>query len=176
MFRCSYISTRTYDHTFLPHQQSPDRIATMDRFDETCAAVFVSSDDSDFALFLNSRMRWLQEQLAHLQKMKLQAQQKQQLQKQQPQVQFLNCSPELIKLETILMIISLQNNIVRRRSDQHCHQVSWAITLAEREFERRKRLQRRRAAWAIPTSDGSARPLSRAANSSRMRAGLVRAH
>lgn len=83
-------------------------------------------ESSEFAHFVDSRIRWLQAQLSHIQAMKTLLREKK---KRNPKPAVLN---------------------QKRRSDDHCHQVSWALQKASKNFAHHQSRRRRRAAARVP--------------------------
>ena len=91
-------------------------------------------ESSEFAHFVDSRIRWLQAQLSHIQAMKSLLREKK---KRNPKPAVPN---------------------QKRRSDYHCHQVWWALQKASKDFAHHQSRRRRRAAarrslaWTQATS------------------------
>ncbi|ELR13094.1 uncharacterized protein ACA1_097810 [Acanthamoeba castellanii str. Neff] len=83
-------------------------------------------ESSEFAHFVDTRIRWLQAQLSHIQAMKSLLREKK---KRSPKPAVPN---------------------QKRRSDDHCHQVSWALQKASKKFAHHQSRRRRRAAARVP--------------------------
>jgi hypothetical protein len=95
-----------------------------------------ASQSTEFTHFVDTRIRWLQAQLSHIQAMKTLLREKK---KRNPK--------PAVKNE-------------KRRSDDHCHQVSWALQKASKDFAQHQAKRRRRPARLSMSWASAASPLS----------------
>jgi hypothetical protein len=130
-------------------------------------ALQFSFQSNEFSHFVDARIRWLQAQLSHIQAMKALLREKK---KSNPQVP---ASGMLTSLQPLSQTPPLQPAVQsqKRRSDWHCHQVSWMLCQADKEFKSRQQRRRNRTArialsWMPASSPLSESPLRNATRTS----------